>query len=366
VLSIHSSAAKEIAHRLNIDLSEDQEKHFTKPRKVDPETYKAYLTGMSYLNQGTTESFEKGISYLHKAINLDPSEPFAYAGLALGYAMRGHALIATRESFRSAEAAANKALRIDPTSDEAYLALAFIYQFKYWDWPRAQKAFENAIASNPNNEIAHANYAWFHIMFGDLEKSIHHAETAVILEPYSATYNAWLAWLYFMNEDYEQAELFARKSLELHKDINFGKLVLGWVYMEQNKYQEAIELHEQLPKTRDYYLNFLGYTYIVTGYREKAEALWNECETVQEGTYVNPVCKGMLAGMLGYDDKAFELLNEAFEKQSYPLIHIECLPLTDNIRNDPSYEQLLRKMNLPAFRTRLAMKSELKQKTEFF
>ena len=357
VLRIQKTAVKDIAQNIKIRLSEDQEELLTKSRKIDPETYKIYLKGMSYLNQGTTESFETGISYLHQAINRDPTDPFAYAGLALGYALRGHALIAPAESFRSAEAAANKALRIDPTSDEAYTALALLYLYKFWDWPRAKIAFENAIASNPNNEIAHAHFAWYYVTFGEMEKSIYHAKMAVTLEPYSASYSSWLAMLYYFNKQYDRAEFWAGKSLELNKDIIFGKLVLGWTYLEKKQYQKALEIHEQMPKTRDYYLNFLGYTYIKTGHRDKALAMWNELEKDPDNNQVNPACKGLLAGMLGYHDRAFELLDEAYEKKIYPIIHIETFSSAEFIRNDPRYYELLKKMNLPDIRPILASKS---------
>ncbi|UCH14823.1 MAG: helix-turn-helix domain-containing protein, partial [Bacteroidales bacterium] len=101
VLSIQAKAAKDIAQKIRIKLSKHEEQLLTKYRKVDPETYKAYLRGMYYLNQGTAESFETGINYMYKAIERDPADPFAYAGLALGYAIKGHGMIAPERSFRS-------------------------------------------------------------------------------------------------------------------------------------------------------------------------------------------------------------------------------------------------------------------------
>ncbi len=360
VLKMQSSAVRDIAQKIKINLTEGEDQNPAKQRKVDPETYKTYLMGMSYINQGTTESFEKGISYLHMAIKRDPTDPFAYAGLALGYASRGHALIAPAESFRTAEAAANKALRIDPASDEAYTALAILYLYKFCDWPRAKTAFENALIHNLNNEIAHFHFAWYYVLFGEMEKSIYHAKMAVTLEPYSALYNASLALLYCFDKEYDRAEFWAGKALELNKDIIFGKVVMGWIYLEKKQYQKALEIHEQLPKTRDYYLNFLGYTYIKTGHRDKALDMWNELEKDPDNDQVNPACKGLLAGMLGYHDRAFELLNEACDKKIYPIIHIETFPSADFIRNDPRYYLLLQKMDLPDTRPIFASRSTKK------
>jgi TolB-like protein/AraC-like DNA-binding protein len=349
VLNIQTRAVKDIVQKIRIRLTEHEKELIDKSHTVNPETYKDYLRGMYYLNQGTEESFETGIKYMHKAIDRDPVDPFAYAGLALAYALKGHGSIAPEESFRSAAAAADRALRIDPTLDEAYTALALLYLYKFWDWPRAKKAFEDAIASNPNNEIAHAHFAWYHVLFGDMEKSLYHAKTATIIEPLSASYHSWLALLYYHFGEYDKAEISARKSLELKDDIPFGNLVLGCTYLKKEQYQKAIEVHEKLPKTRDFYINSIGYAYVKTGNRDKALAIWNELESESGKNWINPFFKGMLAGMLGYTDKAFMLLNEACEHKYYPIIHIETFPDAEFIRDDPRYNELLQKMKLPSY-----------------
>ncbi len=347
VLKIQTTVVKDIAQKIRIKFSKDKEQLLAKSHTVDPETYKAYLRGMYYLNQGTEESFERGINYLVKAIQRDPGDPFAYAGLALGYAIKGHGMIGPKGSFRSATAAANKALKIDPTLDEAYTALALLYLYQFWDWPMAHEAFENAIASNPNNEIAHAHYAFYYVLFGNLEKSIYYAQKSVEINPFSASYHSWLAWLYYYNEEYDKAEFSARKSLELKDNIPYGNLVLGWTYLQKKQYQQAIKLHEKLPKNDYYFKMLLGYTYVQTGNREKALAIYNEMEEYSEKNWVNPFYSGMLAGILGFTDKAFELLNEACDNKYYPMLYINIFPGTEFIRNDPRYNILLQKLNLP-------------------
>ncbi len=349
VLNIQTKAVKNIVQRIKIKLTDEEEELLEKSHTVNPETYKDYLRGLYYLNQGTEESFETGIKYMHSAIDRDPVDPFAYAGLALAYALKGHGSIAPGESFRSAAAAADRALRIDPTSDEAYTALALLYLYKFWDWPKAKEAFENAIARNPNNEIAHAHFAWYHVLFGDKEKSLYHAKTATIIEPLSASYHSWIALLYYYFGEYDKAELSARKSLELKDDIPFGNQVLGLIYLRKKQYKQAIEIFKKLPKTRDHYINSIGYAYVKTGNRDKALAIWNELENESVKNWVNPFFKGMLAGMLGYTDKAFILLNEACEHKYYPIIHIETFPDAEFIRDDPRYNKLLQKMNLPSY-----------------
>jgi len=347
VLYIQSSAVRDIAQKVRPKLSKDAELLLAKSYTVNTETYKAYLRGMYVINQATEEAFEKGIKFLENAIHKDPGDPLAYAALALGYALRGHGMIYPEGSFKSASAAAEKALRIDPTSDEAHTALALIYLYQSWDWSTAQEAFENAIANNPNNEIAHAHYAWYHALMGDMTEAIYHAKTAVEIDPLSPTYQSWLAWLYYNTEEYDLAEIWARKSLERVENMPFGNLVLGWIYLKREQYKEATESHEKLPDNSARWNWFRCRTYVLTDHREKALSMWNELEEASENSWVNPFYTGMIAGMLGFTDRAFELLNEACDRKYYPMFYIDVFPSSEFIRNDPRYNTLLQKANLP-------------------
>ncbi|UCH14264.1 MAG: helix-turn-helix domain-containing protein [Bacteroidales bacterium] len=357
-LRIQKTAVKDIAHNINIRLSEDQEQLFTEARQVDPETYKDYLRGLYQLNLGTPESYYLGIDYMQKAIKRDPGEPLAHAGLALGYAQLGHGYLEAPDAFLTAEAAANKALKLDPTLDEAHIAIGMLNTYNFWDWPKAQKAYENALAQNPNNEIAHAHFAWYHVLFDNKEKSLYHAKMATVLDPLSPAYLSWLAWLYVYFEEFEQAEIAARNSLELMENLPYGNTVMGWVYLHKKEYQKAIETHKKLPLNYPFFKMVLAYTYVQAGDMDKAIALRNEVEEQAKQSWVNPFERGLLAGMAGDLDKAFKMLEEAVEHHYYPTNHINIMiPGMKFLDGDPRYDELFQKMNLPYKRELLVSKS---------
>jgi TolB-like protein/AraC-like DNA-binding protein len=347
VLSIQSTAAKDIAQKINLRLTRNEKERLAQSRKVDPETYKAYLRGMYYLNQGTEDSFEKGINFLQEAVDKDPGDAFAYAGLAVGYAFVGHGQLNSEEAFLRATSCARKAIKLDPTNDEAHTALSILYLYDVWDWPLAKEAFEYALINNPNNEVAHAHFAWYYILFNDKEKSIYHAKKAVMIEPFSPAYASWLALLYFQNQEYDKAEYWAKKSLLLKEDEPYGNLTLGWLSLRKKQYQQAIEYHEKLPCNDFYFKTLLGYAYAKAGQREKALALWREMEEFSKDHWVNSCYRGMMAAYLGFTDKAFELLNDAVKNKYFPITYINFYPCTEDIRKDYRYDELLQKMNLP-------------------
>jgi TolB-like protein/AraC-like DNA-binding protein len=347
VLTVQSSAAKDIAQKINLKLTKNEEQRLAKSRTVDPETYKAYLRGMYYLNQGTAESFEKGINYLQEAINRDPGDPFAYAGLALGYAIMGHGQVTPQEAFLRATSAANKAIKLDPDNDEAYTALALLYLYDAWNWPMAKEAFENALAKNPNNEIAHAHFAWYYVLFDDIEKSIYHGKQAVMIEPFSASYNSWLSLLYWYNKEYDEAEYWAKKALSINEAEQYGKLTLAYVYLHKKQFQQAVEYAEKLPDFNWYWKMLRGYIYVRAGQRERALKYYKDMIKYSKDHWVNYTNMGMMAAYLGFTDEAFEALNKSLDQKLYPLNYINFYDSSEDIRSDPRYDELLKKMNLP-------------------
>lgn len=355
VLNVQKTVVRDIAQRINVKLTREEEEIFNQERKVNPETYADYLRGMYDFSQGTLDTYLSGIDHMRNAIKRDPGDPLGHAGLALGYALIGHGVREMPEAFVLAEVAANKALKLDPSLDEANIAIGMLNLFNLWDWTKAEQAFERALASNPNNELAHANYAWYHVLFDDKERTLYHAKMATVLDPVSPMYYSWYAYLCVFMDEYELAEEAARKCLELMENNPFANVVMGWVHMHRNDLAKAVETHEKLPIAYPYFKVALAYTYLKAGERDKAIALRNELEEAAKSQWINPLDRGMISGMLGFTDEAFELIAEACEHHYYPSNHMRIyLPGLEFINEDSRYRELFRQMNLPFEETILA------------
>lgn len=348
VLTVQYSAVRDIAQKIKIRLSKKEEQRLAKPHKVNPETYKAYLRGMYYLNKGTAEEFDKGISYLQEAMERDPEDPFAYAYLALGYATMGHGQISSEEAFNRAMSAANKAIELDPGNDEAHTALAITYLYTLCDWPKAKEAFEKALANNPNNDIAHYHFAWYYVLFNDREKAIYHGKQAIMIEPFSPLYLSSYGLSLWDFGEYDEAEYWVKKALAINNDNDYGNITMSWLCLQKKQYRKAIEYIEKLYEDDDYYKMLRGYTYVKAGQRDKALKYWREFQEESKNYRVNPCYTGMMAAYLGFTDKAFELLNDACDHKDFPIAYINFYPCTENIRSDPRYDKILQRLNVPA------------------
>ncbi|MDH7512899.1 MAG: hypothetical protein QHH14_08135 [Clostridiales bacterium] len=69
-----------MAREVKVLLTPEQQTRFSSPRKVNPAVYEAYLRGIYHITQYTEENIDRGLKYLHEAVEIDLAEPLAYAG----------------------------------------------------------------------------------------------------------------------------------------------------------------------------------------------------------------------------------------------------------------------------------------------
>jgi len=344
ILNYYSNLASQIVHKVDLGLTPDEEKAFSTSREVNPESYKAYLRGMYHLNQLTPEGFEKGLEYLHEAVRIDPAEPFAHAGLALGYLEIAHSPLDPGDALTKAEAAASQAFKLDTTLAEIYAALAEVYLYELWKFDLAEEFFQKALKINPNLAIVHYHYSWALYLFGRMEEAIVEHKLAQKYDPFNPLHTAWLGTLYTYNGQVEKAIDVALESLEIQKDYPAGYFVLGHAYLHSGRITEAIETHKKLAELYPWWSWGLGITYASTGHTEEAEEILNELESGPiNGWAAYGLC--CIYAALDRKDEAFKWL--AYEPHHAFTAWIAIMPEFENLHDDPRFADFLERLNLP-------------------
>jgi len=345
VLQMHSSVARAIAENLDIELTVDDETRLASIPTVSRATYEAYLRGMYYLNKGTPEDFQRGLSYFREAVDNDPGDPLAYAGLALAYVTLGHSPAATPEVWDRARAAALRAVTLDSTLAEAWAALADMRVYYEWDWEGAQEAFERANALNPSLAMNHYQWAWFTLLFDRLDEAIVHHTEAQRLDPLTPFHTAWLGALYYMKGDYQRGIDEALKSLEFAPDNITGLLVLGNGYLMKGEVDSAVAVHERMVEINPAFAGILARTYAQAGREDEAREI---AEALEAGGVIPWTAMSLAAIYTALDDK-----DETFRWLNYRPAHA-WLPWirTSNwwfapLHGDPRMVPLLEEMGLP-------------------
>ncbi len=352
ILTMQSEVALAIAERIRVKLTPDEEIRLASTRQVDPDTYRAYLRGIYYLNKFTDEGFAKGLAYLHEAVENDPGEPLAYAALARGYSLIGHSANPPPDAWARARESAIKATLLDDKLPEAHTALAEIRLYYDWDWASAKESFERAIELNPSQDWAHAHYGWYFQLTGDAQRAIEEMKKAQQIGPLMPLWSTWLAWLYWGESNLEAALAEAQKSLDLEPDFPWSLHVLGGVYAAKGMYVEALAMHERLRSMLPNVANWgFAVTYTLMGRRD--DALKVAAELAENPGQKDLMFLGLIHARLGNRAEALNWLEAAREAHTdwFPWIAAgagsEFTRALQILSDEPRFQELIAGLDLP-------------------
>ncbi len=90
----------------------------------------------------------------------------------------------------------------------------------------------------------------------------------------------------------------------------------------------------------------VGYAYAAAGRQREALGILDELREQSQRVEVSPVLPAFIYAHLGETDRAFELLEQAFEERSLWMPYLKTHPGFDPLRDAPRFQDLLRRMNL--------------------
>ncbi len=348
LLTTQREIVAEIVSKLQLKLSGESEQKLAKKYTVSDEAYQLYLRGQYHLARRSKEDLEKAIDNFQQAIKLDPNFALAYVGMSYTYANgTGNAFFAFsyEEGFSRARNAAVRALEIDPNLAEAHTAMGYALRLG-WNWTEAEREFKKALEIDPNNARAHYFYGIYLQSVGRTGDSVREIKTAVELEPMALIMNANLAGAYMFDRQSELALDQAKKTFDLDPTFISGRFWLAYAYCGNKKYAEAIELIEKGPQddvSQRLLARFRAYAYAKTGRRSEAEAIL--AKYVSDPAY-DGANAALVYGALGEKDKAFAALERGFARKE-EMARMKVDPLFDDLRDDPRFADLLKRMGLP-------------------
>ena len=91
----------------------------------------------------------------------------------------------------------------------------------------------------------------------------------------------------------------------------------------------------------------LAYTYAISGQRRQATRILTELLELSKRQYVPPFRIAIIYAGLGDKNQAFAWLEKAFQEREGKLAYLKVDPLFDNLRSDPRFADLLRRLRLP-------------------
>jgi len=350
VFAVQDEISLKIADRLKVKLLRKEKAMIVKHQTENLDAYNLYLKGRHFYNKGSGEGMNKAIEYYTKAIELAPDYAQAYSQQAICYMFQGYLnYLPPKDVFPKAKAAALKAIEIDDSLAESHYSLGIIRMVYDWDWDLAERELKLAIELNPNDPQSHDRYAMYFTAMGKMAEAIAKSDKALELDPLS-TPLLLLRGLYLLRAGLlEKAKGQFQKALELEPNFADAHWLLGHALILDSRSDKGItEIQKALDLSHNnvVILAGLGWGYAVSGRKKEALKVLEELNKRAKQEYIRPFLFAKIYSALGEKDQAFEWLNKAYYDHDVSLVMILTDESIENLRSDPRYARLLKKMGL--------------------
>ena len=342
--------ASQISDHLRLKLTAPDQKQLQKRYTENAEAYDLYLKGRFSWNR--RQGFKKSIEYYNQAIEKDPNFALAYAGLADAYALLpGFSGASPQDAYPKAKAAAQKALELDETLAEAHTALALLLDVSDFDLPASCREFQRAIELNPNYATAHHWYGNGPLLAaGRYDEAIAEGKRAQELDPFSPILNVDLGDDYIYARQFDKAIEQLRAVTEAYPKFYVGLWNLGFAYEMKGAFPEAIAQYDkarQLNPDDTWVIALLGHAYAASGKREDALKTIETLKEISGKRYVAAYSFAIVYAALDDKDQGFKWLEKSYQDRAFSDIGaLKVDPLVDNLRSDPRFKDLLRRLKL--------------------
>ena len=352
IFVVQDEISNEISEKLRLQLTRTEKKRLTRHHTENAEAYRFYLQGRHHWNRWTEEGFYKAIEYFQQAVDKDPSYALAYTGIADSYVLLGwNSYLPPQEAFPKGKAAAMTALRLDPDLAEAHASSAALLWLHDWQWAAAQTEFKRSLELNPTYPTANHWNAEYLMTMGREAEAIDRMKNGQQLDPLSLIINVAVGRALYLARRYDEAVEQLLRTIELDPNYPVTYWILGLVRRETNCYELAIAEGEKavnLSGGSPLMRGALAQSYGKAGRTTEALRALDDLTKLAKQKYAAPYFFAGIHLGLGEDDRAIDCLEKSFEEHSHWLIYLHIDPSMDSLRDNPRFQDLVRRVGLPS------------------
>lgn len=349
ILTVQREIAQEVSASLRLQLTPVDQQRLARRSTDDVEAYQLYLKGRYESAKHTQADLEKSIDYFNQALEKDRNYALADAGLAASFSMLGNSYLAPKEAFPQAKLYAETALRIDDSLADAHVSMGAVRLLYEWNWSEAERELNLALARNPNDEAAHNLRGYYLKARGQLDEARVETNRALELDLLSPMIGTDVGVTSYYAHHYDDAIGQIEKTTRLEPQFFISYLWLGQAYEQQKLYAKAIATFQDgmvASQRHPQLLASLARTYALAGQPAKARAALDELLLMAKHAYVSPYLMAVVYDGLGDKDRTFVWLDKAYRDRSFFLIWLNVEPRFDNLRDDPRFADLVRRIGL--------------------
>jgi DNA-binding SARP family transcriptional activator/Tfp pilus assembly protein PilF len=323
---------------------------FAKAAIADSNALDAYTRGRQWWSRRNRDALLKSISYYQRALDAEPTFALAYSGMGASYVQLGYgSLVRPDDAFPKARAAAQRALELDPTLAEPHATLAFVNMYYDWNWPAAERNFQLALQRDSKYATAHEWYGLFLAAMGRFPEANAEVRRAQDLDPLSVAISGTAAWVLHYSGRNEEAERILRVALRDDSTFALGHFYLGRIHQYRGDYANALKEFEAVGPLRTWVPTIagIGNVYGMQQRTADARAILLKMDSLAHSEYVTAYGYALIHASLGERDSAFAWLVRAEQERTHWLVWLNRDFRWRDLRSDPRFVALTRRLRLP-------------------
>lgn len=318
----------------------------------DPDVFELCVRARRRWEESTAEALDQAAELFQRAIELDPTCARAYAGLAATYSLIPSFTVAGSSAWlEKADRAAGRAVELDPACADAQVAAGMVAVLLTRDMETAERHLQRALELAASDARAHAFLAYVQCATGRERAAAEGMARAHELDPLSVATNFHVGFLAWQRGDRELAVRQLRLVSLLAPGFDPACYILGGIHFRDGDLVTA--RREWAPITM-----FGPLWQSVIGCLEdpsEAGSRLDEIVDLAPGA-VHWYGVSSLYTLLGAADRAFSVIEAHLRNlrgkggeiatAGPSLIHLATDPFFEDLRSDPRYPRLLRRIEV--------------------
>jgi serine/threonine protein kinase len=351
VFTIQDEIASTIVERLKLRLSAAEAPRVRHVPNV--QAYNLYLQGRYWWNKRHQGGLSKATAFFEQAVELAPDYALAHSGVADAHSVIGfYGFDRPLSALARARQAAEHALELDESLPEAHVSLALIRFWYDWSWPEAEREFERALELDSHHANAHLFFGQLLAATGRGEEADAHWRAAFERDPLSTLVNGVVGSGLNFARRYEEARERCRQALALEPDHLQSLFAASLCSAHFGLHDEALDHARHasaLAGRAPFFVGLEGLVCGLTSHEREARVLLAELRDRSEREVVLPYVLAWVHVGLGEAEQAIECLERAHAEKNTLCFALWAFKEFDMLRGHPRFDELLRRLQLPAF-----------------
>ena len=171
LFKVQADIARSIADALQLTLTGHDSREFAAAGTRDLKAHDLYLRGRFFLDRATEKDIRRGMELFQAALEETPSYAAAHGEIARAWMNLADDFIAPKEAWPRVRTAAGRALELDSTLADAHTFLGAVLQWYEKDLPGAERELRRAVKLNPSDANARFNLGRLLVLSGGRRKA---------------------------------------------------------------------------------------------------------------------------------------------------------------------------------------------------